>query len=65
MRVIRLSCETGATCPATCEDDEILVSAYCGQRRGNATAVNERSVTCPRRPATLPLVAICMKAPAQ
>src|SRR3954452_11087333 len=61
LRGVRASCDAGATCPAQCEADEVLVSAYCGPRRANAAVVNERSVSCPRRAATLPLVAVCAK----
>jgi Collagen triple helix repeat (20 copies) len=65
VRVIRVSCETAA-CSAACNQDEVLVSAYCGPGRSAVTLVNERSVSCPsRRAATSPLVAICAKIEAQ
>jgi len=60
LRVIRTSCET-ATCTAACNQDEVLVTAYCGPSRSAVTLVNERSVSCPRRAATTPLVAVCAK----
>jgi hypothetical protein len=65
LRVIRVSCESAA-CTAACNQDEVLVSAYCGAGRSAVTLVNERSVSCPsRRAATSPLVAICAKIEAQ
>lgn len=61
VRVLRINCETGA-CTAACEQDEVLVTAYCGSRRTAVTLVNERSASCPaRRAATSPLVAVCAK----
>jgi Collagen triple helix repeat (20 copies) len=65
LRVMRVSCESAA-CTAACNQDEVLVSAYCGAGRSAVTLVNERSVSCPsRRAATSPLVAICAKVEAQ
>jgi hypothetical protein len=65
VRVMRVSCESAA-CSAACNQDEVLVSAYCGPGRSAVTLVNERSVSCPsRRAATSPLVAICAKIEAQ
>jgi Collagen triple helix repeat (20 copies) len=65
VRVMRVSCESAA-CSAACNQDEVLVSAYCGPGRSAVTLVNERSVSCPsRRAATSPLVAICAKMEAQ
>jgi hypothetical protein len=62
LRVIRSSCETAAACTAACNQDEVLVTAYCGPSRSAVTLVNERSVSCPpRRAATSPLVAVCAK----
>lgn len=61
LRVMRISCETGA-CTAACGQDEVLVTAYCGPGRAAVTLVGERSVSCPsRRAATSPLVAVCAK----
>jgi hypothetical protein len=65
LRVMRVNCESAA-CTAACNQDEVLVSAYCGPGRSAVTLVNERSVSCPsRRAATSPLVAICAKIEAQ
>lgn len=60
IRVMRVVCETAA-CTAACGSDEVLVSAYCGPGRAAVTIANERSVSCPRRAATSPLVAVCAK----
>jgi hypothetical protein len=53
-------------CTAACNQDEVLVTAYCGCGRTAVTLVSERSVSCPaRRTATSPLVAVCAKVQAQ
>jgi Collagen triple helix repeat (20 copies) len=62
IRVTRANCE-GAACRAECNQNEVLVIAYCGPRRSPVTLVNERTVSCPRGAATSPLVMICAKAP--
>jgi hypothetical protein len=64
VRVTRSNCQAAA-CRGECNDDEVLVTAYCGARRGAVTLVNERTVTCPRGAATSPLVVVCAKAASQ
>ena len=64
IRVMRVVCETAA-CTAACGQDEVLVSAYCGPGRAAVTIANELSVSCPRRAATSPLVAVCAKVQSQ
>src|SRR5215813_3525506 len=61
VRVMRSNCQT-ATCRGECNEDEVLVAAYCGPRRSAVALVNERTVTCPRGAATSPLVMVCAKA---
>jgi hypothetical protein len=61
VRVMRSNCQTAA-CREECNQDEVLVVAYCGARRSPVVVVNERTVTCPRGAATSPLVAVCAKA---
>jgi hypothetical protein len=61
LRVVRSNCEA-ATCRGECNEDEVLIVAYCGPRRRAITLVNERTVTCPRGTATSPLVMVCAKA---
>ena len=58
---VRSNCEA-ATCRGECNEDEVLIVAYCGPRRRAITLVNERTVTCPRGAATSPLVMVCAKA---
>jgi hypothetical protein len=60
VRVIRSNCEAAA-CRAECNQDEVVVNAYCGPRRTAATVVNERTVACARGAAASPLVMICAK----
>jgi hypothetical protein len=64
MRVVRVSCDQ-TTCTATCEEEEVLVSAYCGTQRNPANVLTERSVSCGVVPsaANSPLVAVCVRAP--
>src|SRR6516165_1732159 len=58
LRVVRIDCGTSA-CTAACNQDEVLVTAYCGPRRSAVTLVNERSASCLSRNG--PLVAVCAK----
>jgi hypothetical protein len=60
IRVVRIDCGTSA-CTAACNQDEVLVTAYCGPRRSAVTLVNERSASCPRGAGTSPLVTDCAK----
>ncbi len=61
VRIIRQNCAS-STCTATCNDNEVLVSAYCGANRQNANVLTERSVSCGvvPDPARSPLVAVCV-----
>jgi hypothetical protein len=62
VRVIRSNCDATA-CRTECNQDEVLVNAYCGPRRSPVTLINERAVTCPTRGApSSPLVVVCAKA---
>jgi hypothetical protein len=49
----------------TCNEDEVLVTAYCGPQRQPANVLTERSVSCGVVPsaASSPLVAVCLRAP--
>jgi len=64
VRVIRKNCLSG-DCTVSCRGDEVLVSAYCGPARNQATFVGERQVSCgvEATTANAPLVAICAAAP--
>lgn len=65
VRVIRKTCLSSGDCAASCRGDEVLVSAYCGPSRNQATFVGERQVSCGANltAANTPLVAICVAAP--
>ena len=60
IRVTRSNCEAAA-CRAECNQNEVLVIAYCGPRRSPVTLVNERTVTCARGAPTSPLIMVCAK----
>jgi hypothetical protein len=60
LRVMRSECQA-TTCRGECNQDEVLIVAYCGPRRSAVTVVNERTVTCPRGAAASPLVVVCAK----
>jgi hypothetical protein len=61
MRIIRANCDATG-CTAQCNDDEVLLVAYCGATRIAATFPTERSATCrARTPANSPLIAACAK----
>jgi hypothetical protein len=61
MRIIRANCDATG-CTAQCNDDEVLLGAYCGATRIAAIFPTERSATCrARTPANSPLVAACAK----
>jgi Collagen triple helix repeat (20 copies) len=64
LRVVRLDCLNGG-CTASCRGDEILVSAYCGPARNQATFIGERQVSCgvEANAANTPLVAVCVASP--
>lgn len=67
MRIVRQNCSETA-CAIQCNENEVLVTAYCGPLRRNATVLTERSVSCGivADSANSPLVAVCVAAsPAQ
>ena len=66
VRVLRNPCVSGqGACMLTCEQDEVLVAAYCGPTRHPATFLGERSASCGVGPAPVdvPLVAVCIGPP--
>jgi hypothetical protein len=65
IRIVRSNCDA-SNCSVQCAEDEMLLTAYCGARRNAAVIPTERSATC-RSPvaANSPLVAACVKIPAQ
>jgi len=64
LRVIRSSCLNGE-CTVQCEDDEVLLMAYCGPTRKPAQYLAERAATCGVNvsASNAPLVAVCVAAP--
>ena len=61
VRVVRMDCLSG-NCTASCNGNEVLVSAYCGPARNAASFIGERQVSCGIEPtaAYSPLVAVCV-----
>jgi len=65
LRVVRAGCDA-ASCTVTCNDDEIVLIAYCGPRRESAEFPTERSASCRRHGRESdPLLATCAKVAAQ
>ena len=65
IRLVRADCNN-AGCTVGCNDDEFLLTAYCGTRREAAVFPNEHSASCRRRGAqSSPLVAACAVIAAQ
>ena len=65
IRVVRSVCDA-TSCSAQCNEDETLITAYCGPTRNPAVFPTERSATCrSRAAANNPLVAACVKSSSQ
>jgi hypothetical protein len=64
VRVVRSNC-LAASCTIQCNDNEVLVSAYCGANRNAATFLGERGASCgaAATSSTSPLVVVCATAP--
>jgi len=60
IRVIRSNCV--ASCSAQCEDNEVLVAAYCGETR-NPQVLSAKGASCSPVPNPWPLVAVCVGLP--
>ena len=65
-RIVRANCAL-QSCTVQCEQEEVLVTAFCGIRRRPATFLTEHSVSCgiSPSPADNPLVAVCVRAASQ
>src|ERR1700739_4775138 len=63
IRVVRSDCVSG--CSVQCQDNEILITAYCGATRNQAQFLSERGASCGPGPtaANAPLVAGCVGSP--
>jgi hypothetical protein len=61
VRMIRINCDA-ASCDAECNEDEVLLIAYCGAARTAPIYPTERSATCRTRiAANNPLILACVK----
>jgi hypothetical protein len=61
VRMIRVTCDA-ASCDAECNEDEVLLIAYCGAARTAPIYPTERSATCRTRiAANNPLILACVK----
>jgi Collagen triple helix repeat (20 copies) len=63
IRVVRSDCVSG--CSVQCEDNEVLIAAYCGATRNQAQFLSERGASCGPAPSVsnTPLVAVCVGSP--
>ncbi len=63
IRVVKSDCLSG--CTVQCQDDEVLVTAYCGPTRNQAQFLGEKGASCgPAASASnTPLVAVCVGPP--
>ena len=63
IRVIRSDCASG--CSVECQDNEVLITAYCGPTRNQAQFLSERGASCGPGPSAsnTPLVAVCIGSP--
>jgi hypothetical protein len=61
--VVRSDCVSG--CSVQCEDNEVLIAAYCGATRNQAQFLSERGASCGPAPSVsnTPLVAVCVGSP--
>ena len=65
LRVLRAGC-SAAECTITCEEGEVVLTAYCGAKREAAVFPSERSASCHRHEEERgPLIAICAKVAAK
>jgi hypothetical protein len=62
-RLVRAPCTSALACTATCRDDEIVITAFCGEKRMRATYLTDRSASCGNNPDTTggQLVVVCAK----
>jgi hypothetical protein len=63
VRVVKSDCVAG--CTVQCQDNEVLVTAYCGPTRNPAQFLGEKGASCgpAASPANAPLVAVCVGSP--
>ena len=59
IRIVRSNCDETA-CRVQCDENEMLLTAYCGPKRNSAIIPTERAATCRNpMPVNSPLVAVC------
>lgn len=59
IRIVRSNCDE-TTCRVQCDENEMLLTAYCGPKRNLAIIPTERTATCRNQmPVNSPLVAVC------
>jgi Collagen triple helix repeat (20 copies) len=60
VRVVKSDCTAG--CTVQCQDNEVLIAAYCGPTRNQAQFLAERGASCGPNasPSNTPLVAVCI-----
>ena len=46
VRILRLACAGSNNCTVECDEDEVLLTAYCGAARAAANFPSERSASC-------------------
>src|SRR6516165_9351465 len=63
IRVTRSDCVSG--CSVQCEDNEVLITAYCGATRNQAQFLGERGASCGPVPSgsSTPLIVVCAASP--
>src|SRR5262249_15627844 len=62
VRLVRATCDA-TNCTVQCDQDEVLITAWCGVARNPALFATEKSASCRiRGPANNPLSAACAKA---
>ena len=62
IRVVRSDCVS--ECSVQCQDNEVLIAAYCGATRNQAQFLSERGASCgPAPSASNTLVAVCVGSP--
>ena len=66
IRIISVNCGNGS-CIAQCNDNEVMVTEYCGPTRNAARFLTERSASCGVIPSAVntPLVVVCASAAKQ
>jgi Collagen triple helix repeat (20 copies) len=62
LRITRVNCSL-ESCQASCEMDEVMMTAYCGGSRKSPTVLSERSASCGEtaNSSDSPLVVVCVR----